>query len=424
MNQELPTALIPEETILAMMMTQPNYTKRAKSDGLLPSMFHDLENQVIFATMIMRDDDGQDNDIRSLVHTLEKNGDLERAGGVGKMEILVSVSEAPVTPSQFAEHLTEVRDAYALRKALELAERTKDAVYSTGSAADVIESFKSAVDELNLATVQKKSFCTIKEGLKLALADLKKRLESEDLPGRPTGIPLLDHIGGGMRPGELWIIGGKTSAGKSALSLQIINPTLDAGGKVLIFTLEMGVSEVVTRLISCRDKISMRALTNPRSGGTNGGSIEVGQQQAIGKSANKLNSACLLISDEAGMTIDYIISQSEQQDELGPIDVIVVDYIQLISTLKRSGESREQELSRISKQLKQLAKKLHCVVISPSQLNDEGRLRESRAIGQDADVLLTIVDDGVRIDKYRNAERNSLLNVTLNGEFQRFESNQ
>lgn len=421
MNQEIPTAPIPEETLLAKMMLDSSYTKRGKSDGLLPSMFHDPANRLIYATMIKRDDDDQDNDVRSLFHELEKSGKLEQAGGLSKMESLVAVSEAPVTSSQFEEHLSEVRDAYAKRKALHLAERAKNAVFSSDTAADVIESFKYAVEELNLATVQKQSFTTIKRGIKLAMDELKSRIEKGDIPGQPTSIALLDHIGGGMRPGELWIIGGKTSAGKSALSLQMINPTLDDGGKVLVFTLEMGVSEVVTRLISCRNRVSMRALTNPKNGGDNGGGITNQQKQDIKRAAGLLSDCDLLISDEAGMSIDYVISQSEQQAEIRPVDIILVDYLQLLTPSKRQGESREQELSRISKQLKQLAKKLNCVVMSPSQLNDEGRLRESRAIGQDADVLLTIVDDGVRIDKYRSAARGTVMKVELVGEFQRFE---
>jgi len=422
-EQELPKALIPEDSILSMMLADSQkWLSRAKGDGLKPSMFYRTQNQIIYQTLIDRHNDGADCDVRSVIYHLQKNGCYEQAGGDERFEILLAVADAPVTPSQFEEHLSEVRDTFARRKAVTHALRAKETALSGNSSQDVVNSLKSAIEEINLAVVQKKAFSTIKDALALASKEIAERMEHGDIPGISTGIHQLDNIGGGMRPGELWIVGGKTSAGKSALSYQVINPALDEGKKVLIFTLEMGVSEVASRLISCRGRINMRAITNPRSGGRNGQKIETGQWQAIKRESGKLKETNLLISDEAGMSIDYIISQSESEAELEPVSIIIVDYVQLIQGQRLQGENREQELSRYSKNLKQLAKKLKCVVISPVQLNDEGRIRESRSLSHDADVCLTITDDGIRVDKWRSAARDQLLPLQLVGEFQRFET--
>lgn len=422
-ESELPKALIPEDSILSMMLIDSaKWLSKAKGDGLKPSMFFRPENQIIYKTLIDRHNEGADCDVRSVIYHLEKNDKYERAGGDDRFEILVAVADAPVTPSQFAEHLSEVRDTYARRKALTHAYSAHNAALSGNSSQDVLDSMKNAIEDIKLATVQKKAFSTIKHALGLAAKEMEERMKHGDIPGLSTGIHQLDNIGGGMRPGELWVIGGKTSGGKSALSYQVINPALDAGEKVLIFTLEMGVAEVASRLISCRGRINMRAITNPRSGGANGQQIEVGQKRAIHKHSNLLSEKNLLISDEPGMSIDYIIAQSEAEAELGAVSVIVVDYVQLIQGNRLQGENREQELSRYSKNLKQLAKKLKCTVISPVQLNDEGRIRESRSLSHDADVVLTIVDNGIRVDKWRSAARDQLLPLELVGEFQRFET--
>jgi replicative DNA helicase len=166
----------------------------------------------------------------------------------------------------------------------------------------------------------------------------------------------------------------------------------------------------------------MKALTNPQNAGKDGAGLNKGQLIKIKQSADNLREKQLLISDEPGMSMDYIIAQSEAEAELGKVDAIVVDYVQLIQGTRLHGENREQELSRYSKELKQLAKKLKCVVISPVQLNDDGRIRESRSISFDADVVLFIADNGVRVDKWRNAQRDQLLPLELNGSIQRFEN--
>lgn len=422
-NNEEPKALIPEDSILAMMMADSaTYVSRAKGDGLTPSMFYRSENQLIYRVILERREKALDCDIRSMIHALEKTGQYERAGGDDRFDLLLAVAKSPVTASQFTEHLSEVRDTYARRKALTHALSAKKAAISGETAQDVLDALKTAIDDINLATSRKKAFVSIGKALDMAQREMQDRIKNGKLPGIPTGVDELDRIGGGLRPGEFWVIGGKTSSGKSALSYQITNPALDTGHKVLIFTLEMSVSEVATRMLSCRNRIDMRAITNPQNGGPQGRSLNKSQLASIKSATTELRDKNLLISDEPGMSIDYVIAQSEAEAELGEVSIIVVDYVQLIQGKRLTGENREQELARYSKDLKQLAKKLKCAVISPVQLNDDGRIRESRSISFDADVCLLIGDDNLTVQKWRNAERNQTLDLELIGKFQRFEA--
>ena len=100
-----------------------------------------------------------------------------------------------------------------------------------------------------------------------------------------------------------------------------------------------------------------------------------------------------------------------------------MDYLQLIRVGRARGESREEEVARASGGLKQLAKELRCPVITGSQLNDDGKTRESRAIEQDADALLVIVEEGIAVQKMRNGPRGDLLPLILDGATQRFSEN-
>jgi len=104
----------------------------------------------------------------------------------------------------------------------------------------------------------------------------------------------------------------------------------------------------------------------------------------------------------------------------GGLALVVVDYLQLIRGGRTKNETREEEIARVSGGLKQLAKELRCTVLSASQLNEAGQTRESRAIEQDADALLYITEDGIKIIKLRNGPRNDVLPLFLNGEMQRF----
>ena len=416
-----PHAEGPEKSILSSMLQHPEtYVIRAKSEGLIPAMFYAPNHSRLFKIFVDWMDDGREIELIALTDWMMKRDLLDSMGGPSALSEIYTYAPSP---AHFASHLAEVRECYAKRKAIQSAytiiEKSMD---GDCSAQDAISALSKGVDEVRLATAQKKAFSDAQEACARFFDVMRERSENGDLPGLSTGIHQLDAVGGGMRPGELWVICGETSAGKSVLSYQICNPALNEGKKVLIFTLEMGVDEVFSRLVSCRKRVSMKAITQPQNAGPNGGGLTKQQRQDIARGANDLKDRNLLITDEPNMSIDYVVSQCEIESENGEIALIVVDYIQLLESTRRQGESREQELSRISKQLKQLAKKMGCPVVTPAQLNDEGKLRESRAIGQDADVVLKIRDNGIKVAKFRNAARDQILPLQIVGEFQRFET--
>ena len=223
-----------------------------------------------------------------------------------------------------------------------------------------------------------------------------------------------------MRPGELWVIGAKTSGGKSVLMLQMAAKAVIEGKRVLVFSLEMGVDEVVARMVSNLGKIEMDHIMTPKN-------LSKIDQMKITTQATVLKDSNLSICDTAGLSMDQIAGHALRMKETLGLDLVVIDYLQMVSARHVKGQNREQEVAGISRSCKQLAKKLKCPVITATQLNEQGQSRESRAIEHDADNVLLIqdADSGVNVTfwKCRNGERGKSFEARLNGKLQRFDFN-
>ncbi len=318
---------------------------------------------------------------------------------------------APQAATNLSGYLQTLREMRARRMALKAADtlsQANDSGEAIEAAKDALESLQRAVQSTGRAMDGRKA---TKEFLSRFLADHS----AGDIPGHPSGIEGVDATSGGLRPGEFWVVGGKTSAGKSVLMLQIAAEFIAAGKPVAIFSLEMMTHEVVARLVSHVGRVPMDQITQPR----NASKYHLERIQAT---VEALKGKQFWIDATAGQTVDTIAAEAERLRDLGGIALVVVDYLQLVRGNRARGESREEEIARVSGSLKQLAKELACPVLSATQLNEEGKTRESRAIAHDADALLIIEDDGLRVAKMRNGERGQLLPLKLNGAIQRFQS--
>jgi replicative DNA helicase len=222
-----------------------------------------------------------------------------------------------------------------------------------------------------------------------------------------------------MRPGELWVVGAKTSGGKSVLMLQMAAGMIASGKRVAIFSLELGVEEVMARIISNLTKVSMGEIMNPRQ-------LSKASLTRIQSRTIDLQEKRFAICDMSGLTMDQISAHCIRLMETGGIDLVLIDYLQMVSAPRVKGQNREQEVATISRQCKQLAKKLKCPVLTATQLNEAGQSRESRAIEHDSDNVLMIQDGDnggviVQFWKCRNGERGKTFPAMLNGQYQRFD---
>jgi replicative DNA helicase len=252
------------------------------------------------------------------------------------------------------------------------------------------------------------------------IATLEERRENGKMPGLSTGIDELDHHTGGLRNGELWVIGAKTSMGKSALMLQMAWHALSNGKRVAIFTLEMGADEVIGRLLSCGEGVPIGQILNPQT-------LATFSLKKIKASLENLKKTGLMVCDNSDQTIDFISGHCQRISDTGKLDLIVIDYLQLVTAPRIKGQNREQEVAGISRACKQLAKRIKCPVITATQLNEQGQARESRAIEQDADTVILVhppakdqTDITVQFWKCRNAARGVSLNAKFDGAHQKF----
>jgi len=400
-----------EKAILSCLMQQPKrFVRKAAGAGLDADCFYlccTLHAEIL--AYHAEHPDSDEIDLVGFITTLQMSGVLDRVGGPSEIADVFNYAVNFANWDTWARHLKECN---ARRIAIAASVRLSEA---SDSAESILEA-KATLEALTRAITGKTKSINSGSASKAFIHHFTASHESGEIPGFSTGIELLDQSCGGMKPGELWVIGGKPSRGKSVLMLQIANAFIERGDATAVFSLEMMANEVMGRLISNGCRVDYGAITQPRT------ATKI-QLEKIKNGIAKLSTSKLWIDASSNQTVDSIMAEAEAiRDTNGDIKLVVVDYIQLIRGTRSKNETREEEIARVSGGLKQLAKHLNCPVLSATQLNEQNQTRESRAIEQDADALLFICDDGIKIGKLRNGKRDSVIPLLLDGELQRFTS--
>jgi replicative DNA helicase len=409
-DKTLPNAPDAERSLLCCILHDPErFLIRASSDNIQSGFFYNAKHQRLFELIQEQRKAGRAVDITSINEVIrDRKEAILNVSDVG--EILLSEH----SDNSWQIYTDILRDRYARRLAIE-AGQSVASQNLTGESAVV--ALKQAADAALMALVGSTAIQNAKDATGAFLAKFKENYDNGKLPGLSTGFDKLDEKTGGLRKGEFWVIGAKTSMGKSVMMLQIAQNALSDGKKVAIFTLEMSADEVVGRMISCGNSIPIGEITQPRH-------VSRMNIEKIKTAAKQISETGLMICDNADLTIDAISGHCERIQETSGLDLVVIDYLQLISTPRMRGQSREQEVAGISRACKQLAKRLKCPVLTATQLNEAGQSRESRAIEHDADCVFFIMTDdngsNLHIWKARNSKRGELIPVTMQGEFQRF----
>jgi replicative DNA helicase len=268
--------------------------------------------------------------------------------------------------------------------------------------------------------------------------ELFSRDGSNDITGVPTGMTDLDRMTSGLQQGDLIIVAGRPSMGKTAFSVNIgENVAIESGLPVAIFSMEMGGTQLAMRMLGSVGRIDQQRLKTGR--------LTEGDWPNLTHAIQKMNDAQIYIDETPALSSIELRSRSRRlARKCGQLGLIIVDYLQLMSA-NSPGENRATEISEISRNLKSLAKELNCPVIALSQLNRSleqrpnrrpvmSDLRESGAIEQDADLILFIYRDEVYnpdspdkgtaeiiIGKQRNGPIGQV-RMTFLGQFTKFEN--
>ena len=320
-------------------------------------------------------------------------------------------------------YLTPLRKKYALRNAYKSTNQAIGMIEEGENPHKVASHLADASQTISMIVESSNSWKASGECAR-EFVEMMRRIHSPDEQyGHPSGIHAIDHETGGLTPEDFWVTAAPSSCGKTMLMMQIANHFHLEGKNVLIFSFETSAAKLISRMVANRTGIDSKTIL-----GKGDAKLVKADMVKIKNCANSIKeSNTLTICDNYDMTLESLMGVASQMREAGrPLDLIVIDYIQIVKTSSKDGRNREQEIAHITSNFKRMAKEHHCPVISASQLNRQGAVRESDAIIQDADVLLKIDPEKgcIYVAKNRDAERGNELPLIMHGRNQKFIHNQ
>ena len=379
-----------EKAILGAILRFPEALDQI-ADTLTPEDFYIPAHQIIYAAAVNLSNTLQPIDPVTVSDALQRTGDLTRIGGA----LFLSKLTDAVPSAAAIEHYAETVAEHAARRGLI---RAAHDITEQASATDTPISAVIDTAERNILAVADRRLRDGLEPVGAQLGPALKHLEELETgtaaAGLPTGLTDLDKMLAGLRPGNLVIIAGRTSTGKSALATDIATHTALHHGPVALFSLEMSRLEVAQRILTARGKINSLKL---KTG-------QIGEQwSALTRTAADLHDLPLYVDEAANASITEIRAQTRRLQRRKGLQLAIVDYLQLMRGRHRP-ETRQTEIAEISRSLKSIAQELSIPIIALSQLNrlPETRtdkrphlsdLRESGAIEQDADIVILIHRD-------------------------------
>lgn len=440
-NLKLPPHSIEAEQSLLGGLLIDNSALDQVGDTISSKDFYRQDHRLIF--IHINDLINSDNpaDVVTVAESLEKNSELASIGGIS---YLGSLAENMPSVANIRGYAKIIRDNSILRNLITVgSEIVEGAFLPKGKDAqqllDEMEAKLFSIAEAQSNRLGYKDFQKV-------IADVVRNLEErgqnpETVTGLSTGFVDLDNLTTGLHSGELVIIAGRPSMGKTALAMNIAEScAVDQNKAVAIFSMEMGSEQIVTRLLGSVAKVDQQKMRT--------GKMDEDDWAKIADGLGRLNEAPLFIDEGSALNSYELRARARRLDRSteGGLGLIVVDYIQLMSPLGgQQGENRATEISEISRSLKSLAKELNIPVVALSQLNRNvdsrpdkrpqmSDLRESGAIEQDADIIMFIyrqvvyskdpADEGIAeiiVAKQRNGPIGDV-KLTFVGEHTRFEN--
>src|SRR5689334_20589051 len=430
-----------EQAVLSAMLMDPDAILRA-TEFLDDTMFYREGHRRIIRSMLALSERGDVVDPLTLSEELARTNSLESSGGKDYIGFLV---DAVPTAANIEYHAKIVREKALRRRLIEVSTQiVSDAFESSAPAGELLDAAEHRIFEVNQSRGGE-GFTRIKELLWPTMENIEKlQRGGESVTGVPSGFKDLDEMTAGFQPSDLVIVAARPSMGKTAFVLNIAqNAALDKNTPVAFFSLEMSKESLVQRLLTSEARVDAQRLRK--------GKLHDDEFVRLGRAAGMLSHAPIWIDDTPGITLLEMRSKARRLKVDNDIGMIIVDYLQLMQG-PNNVESRQQEISYISRSLKGLARELKVPVLALSQLSraPEQRtgenkrpqlsdLRESGAIEQDADLVMFIyrqemydgpVDkDGnslegraeIIVGKQRNGPT-GFVNLFFNKTFTRFEN--
>lgn len=435
--QAHPSAIDVERSVLASMIIDETALDDAM-ELLNDEVFHHGVHQKIFICLQDLYKNDKPVDVTILIEELRKKEWLQAVGGDAYIAELIG---GTATSANIIHHVEILKDKAVLRKLISAAGK----ITTEAMAADAISGLVLDKAEQNIFSIKDKEMVGQPEEIATLLGPVFVEIDTyrkkAGVSGVPSGFIELDKLTTGMHPGELIIIAARPGMGKTSFALSI---ALNASCKstkphtVAIFSLEMPKNQLVQRMLCSEAEVDIQRLRS--------GDILPKDMARLTKSANILHTSKIFIDDSGSLNVMELRAKCRRiKNKGGSLDLVIIDYLQLMTGVERS-ENRQNEISTISRSLKEIAKELRLPIIALSQLSRaveqraEGKkrpmlsdLRESGSIEQDADVVLFIYRDKaydrnsadgdvaeIIISKQRNGQSGVEAKVVFNDRFASF----
>lgn len=394
MAKTLPSAPEAEASLLGTMMVYPSAARTAIEEGLAEDDFFLDANRRIFQACLALYQEGDPIDLTTVSTRLKDTNLLDKTGG---LNYLTELTNAAVTSANTKMYVNVIKDKALMRQMIDAAE--KIAADGLDGQTDIDEYLDEAEKSiLNVSRNRKAgNFKTSTELMTNVLNEISKMSENKsDITGLKTGLNDLDHMTHGLQRGDMLVLAARPSMGKTAVGLNLAMnvAAYQLKGAVAIFSLEMAAEQLAMRLLSAKSHVPADKLKTGR--------LSNDEWNQINEAAGELKSEQIYIDDASIVKVPEIFSKCRKLQAEHGLNLIMIDYIQLIAGSSRNSEAnRQQEVSDISRSLKALARELQVPVLALSQLSRtvEQRekkqpmlsdLRESGAIEQDADIVMML----------------------------------
>nr|WP_156885371.1 replicative DNA helicase [Acidihalobacter ferrooxydans] len=432
-----PHSVEAEQAVLGGLMLD-NSTWDQVADRINEADFYRHDHKLIFRAIGRLAEAGQPLDVVTLSEALERSGESEHAGGLAYLGALAKDTPSAANIRAYADI---VRERSVLRQLISVGTRIADDGFNPEGrdSREILDEAEKAVFEIAEQGARGRAgFVSIKSLLRPALDRIALLNESDgSVTGLATGYDQLDERTSGLQPGDLVIVAGRPSMGKTTLAMNIAEyAAVKQRSPVAVFSMEMPGEQLTMRLLSSLGRIDQHRLRT--------GKLDEHDWPRLTSAVQMLNEVPIFVDDTPALTPTELRARARRLKREHGLGLIVIDYLQLMQ-VPGTRENRATEISEISRSLKALAKELSVPVVALSQLNRSleqrpnkrpvmSDLRESGAIEQDADLIIFIYRDEVYnedspdkgtaeiiIAKQRNGPIGTV-RLTFLGQFTRFEN--
>ena len=391
--KKVPSDLTAEKAVLGGIFLKPDVFGDI-IEIILPMDFYKAAHRYVYEAMIDCYNSGEGIDPIIIANKLKKQNRYDEIDGEN---LLFEIIDEVQTAANIVKHAKIVKEKSVLRKLGDVGTKIVEMSYQGYEDVDtILDKAEGLIFKIS-ETKESKDVISISEAMKEEFMRLEEVFHNKGVTtGISSGFINFDEKTSGFNPSDLVILAARPSMGKTAFALNLaLNAAMKSEKSVLIFSLEMSSSQLLQRLLAVQSQIGLQKIRN--------GFLEDDEWGRIGIASGQLASASINIADVPNVNVLEIRAMARRLKAMGKLDMIVIDYLQLIKGTGR-GDNRQQEISDISRSLKGIARELNIPIIALSQLSraPEQRadrrpmlsdLRESGAIEQDADMVVFLYRD-------------------------------